>query len=192
MGRRKGSTNVTPEQERTFLQLVSFGMFPSQAARKVGLTQQAISARRKRDKAFAAKVEESEATAEFNLMAHVLKGAPKDWRAAMSLLERRFRSRWAKLDTNLRVGSTSSAAAGAAAASAQTDKLWRDALATVPGFAPGVVATPAGPATAAAAPPAGPPPVAPTANAAPEDDPGRSDGQPPPEPPADPIAGEPT
>lgn len=103
MASRGKTPNLSPEQERTFLQLISFGMFPAQAAKKVGVTPQAISMRRKRDKVFATRVDEAEATLEFSLVAHVMKGAPKDWRAAMGLLERRFPKRWAKLETKLKV-----------------------------------------------------------------------------------------
>ena len=45
MASRRGKPDLTPEQVRTFLQLVQLGMYPAQAARKVGVSPQAMTMR---------------------------------------------------------------------------------------------------------------------------------------------------
>lgn len=87
---------MTPEQERMFLQLVQLGSYQAQAARKVGLSPSAISNRKATKPAFRAAVEAAEAGLEMGLVAHLVKAAPKDWRAALAMLERRFPERWAR------------------------------------------------------------------------------------------------
>jgi hypothetical protein len=86
----------TADQQRVFLQLVSATMYPSVAARHVGVTPQAISNRKRLDEGFLIAFERADATAEFNLVAIVLRAAQKDWRAAMRLLESRWPERWGR------------------------------------------------------------------------------------------------
>jgi hypothetical protein len=93
MASRRGKKNMIPEQERTFLQLVQLGRYPAQAAKKIGFSKSAITMRCQRSPEFAEQFESAEASAEMALVAHVVKAAPKDWRAAMGMLERRFPER---------------------------------------------------------------------------------------------------
>jgi hypothetical protein len=95
---------MTPEQEHTILQLVSVGAYPAEAARNVCLTPHSIYMRRKRDKRFAELLAQAEAKAEISLVLGVLKHAPKDWRAGMAILERRFPDRWARPETRVDKG----------------------------------------------------------------------------------------
>lgn len=96
MASRRGKPNMTAAQEQTFLQLVTLTLYPAEAARHVDLTPQAISMRRKRDKAFDDRVRGAESKAMFALIARVQEGAKRDWRAAMALLERRWPELWAR------------------------------------------------------------------------------------------------
>jgi hypothetical protein len=96
MASRRGKQNLTAEQERTFLQLLQLGSYQAQAARKLGLSPSAISMRKARNPAFRAAVEAAEAGLEMGLVAHLVKAAPKDWRAALAMLERRFPERWSR------------------------------------------------------------------------------------------------
>ena len=116
MASRRGKPDLTPEQVRTFLQLVQLGMYPAQAARKIGVTPHAMMMRRKRKPEFDEAMEAAEASAEMALLAHVVKAAPKDWRAAMGLLERRFPERWARPEIRNEVTNVNVAAADVAAA----------------------------------------------------------------------------
>jgi hypothetical protein len=96
MASRRGKSNMTAEQERTFLQLLQLGLYQAQAARKIGVAKSTITMRKSRFPDFAAAVEAAEAGLEMGLVAHVVKAAPKDWRAALAMLERRFPERWAR------------------------------------------------------------------------------------------------
>lgn len=86
----------TAEHERLFLQLLQACMYPAEAARKLGFTPQAISMRKKRHPEFAQAIAMAEASAEFSLIATMLKASQKDWKAALALAERRFKERWSK------------------------------------------------------------------------------------------------
>lgn len=98
-GKPRGvSKPFTPEQRRTFLQLMSVGMHQSPAACQVGVSPQCISNLKRDDAEFAAEVSRVEATAEFNLLAILARAAPKDPKVAMWLLERRWPERWAKAE----------------------------------------------------------------------------------------------
>ncbi len=97
MASRRGKPNMTPEQERTLLQQVQLGQYPTQAARKVGLAPSAVSMRKARDLVFRAAIEAAEAGLELGLVAKIHKAAADgDWKAALAILERRFPERWAK------------------------------------------------------------------------------------------------
>lgn len=87
---------MTAAQEQTFLQLVTLTLYPAEAARHVDLSPQAISMRRKRDKAFDDRVKGAESKAMFALIARVQEGAKRDWRAALALLERRWPELWSR------------------------------------------------------------------------------------------------
>lgn len=89
-------TPMTEAQEAKILTLVAACMYPAQAARLVGFTPQALSMRKKRDPEFAARLEKAESEAESGLVADIKKAGGADWRAAMALLERRFKERWSK------------------------------------------------------------------------------------------------
>lgn len=90
---------MSPVQEQTFLRLVAMALYPAEAARHVDVTPQAISMRRKRDKAFAERVEAAESKAMFALLARVQEGAKRDWRAALALMERRWPDLWSRPET---------------------------------------------------------------------------------------------
>jgi hypothetical protein len=96
MASRRGKANMTAEQERTFLQLLQLGLYQAQAARRVGVGPPTISMRKPRFPDFVAAVEAAEAGLEMGLVAQLAKAAPKDWRAALAMLERRFPERWAR------------------------------------------------------------------------------------------------
>lgn len=97
MASRRGKPNMTPEQERTLLQMVQLGQYPAQAARKLGLAPSTISMRKSRDPGFRAALEAAEAGLELGLVAEIRKAASAgDWKAAAWLAERRFPERWAK------------------------------------------------------------------------------------------------
>lgn len=96
MASRRGKKNMTPEQERTLLQMVQFGSYPAQAARKLGLSPSAVTMRKSRDAAFREALEAAEAGYEFGLIAGIRKAAEGDWKAAAWLAERRFPERWSK------------------------------------------------------------------------------------------------
>ena len=102
MASRRGKKNMTPEQERTLLQMVLFGLYPAQAARKLGLAPSAVSMRKSRDSAFREALEAAEAGYEFGLIAGIRKaaeGKDGDWKALAWLAERRFPERWSKPET---------------------------------------------------------------------------------------------
>lgn len=88
----------TAEQQRVFMQLVAATLPQSEAAKHVGVSRQAISNRKRRDPQFLTEIERNEAVAQFNLVAIILKAAPKDHRAAQWLLERRWPEYWARAD----------------------------------------------------------------------------------------------
>lgn len=116
MASRRGKKDMTPEQERKFLRLVAEGHTLAAAAKAIGFGKAAISMRRERNKGFAAKLEEAEEQLESTLSGEVIKAAPKDWRAAMAYLERRWPQRWARAEirneiTNVNVAATDIAAA---------------------------------------------------------------------------------
>lgn len=94
MGRRRGKPNMSPEQERVFLQQVTMGAYPSQAALKVGLSPQAISMRKGRDADFAMALQQAEASAEFAAFCEVR--TSKDKRLILELMARRWPERWAR------------------------------------------------------------------------------------------------
>jgi hypothetical protein len=87
---------MTPEQERTFLQQVSMGAYPSQAALKVGVQPSAISMRKKRDPGVRAQAQEAEASAEFGMYAEVRMS--KDPKLILELMAGRWPERWAKAE----------------------------------------------------------------------------------------------
>lgn len=97
----------TAEHERLFLQLLQACMHQSEAARKLGFTPQAISMRKKRDARFAEAVAQAEASAEFGLIATILKASTKDYRAAQFLIERRFKERWSRPEIQQQLNITS-------------------------------------------------------------------------------------
>jgi hypothetical protein len=99
MASRLGKPNMSPAQEQTFLRLVAMALYPAEAARHVDVTPQAISMRRKRDRAFDERVRSAESKAMFALIARVQEGAKRDWRAALALLERRWPELWARPET---------------------------------------------------------------------------------------------
>lgn len=104
-GKPRGrSAAITPEQERTFLQLVSIGAYPSEAAKQIGVSPQAITNRKKNNPVFAEALERSDATAQFNLVAQVVRAAQKDWRAAIAILERRWPELWSKPEVRAQLG----------------------------------------------------------------------------------------
>lgn len=111
----KRGPDVTPAQEEEFLNLVRMGMYPAQAARKVGLAKSTMS-QRKKSKHFAAKMEEAEAAAEAVLVAFVFKAGKTDWRAAMGILERRFPERWARPEIRNEITNVNVSAAEVASA----------------------------------------------------------------------------
>lgn len=97
MASRRGKPNMTPEQERTLLQMVQLGQYPAQAARKLGLSPSTVYMRKQRDKGFRAALEAAEAGLELGLIAEIRKAASAgDWKAAAWLAERRFPERWSK------------------------------------------------------------------------------------------------
>lgn len=88
---------MTPEQERTILQMVQLGQYLAQAARKVGLSPSTVYMRRQRDAGFRVALEAAEAGLELGLIAEIRKAASAgDWKAAAWLAERRFPERWSK------------------------------------------------------------------------------------------------
>lgn len=97
MASRRGKPNMTPEQERTLLQMVQLGQYPAQAARKLGLSPSTVYMRKSRDPGFRAALEAAEAGLELGLIAEIRKAASAgDWKAAAWLAERRFPERWSK------------------------------------------------------------------------------------------------
>lgn len=96
MAKRRRSPDMTPEQERSFLQMLQLGQYQSEAARKLGFSPTTISMRKARRPEFRAAVEAAEAGLELGLVAQLVKAASSDWRAALMMLERRFPERWAK------------------------------------------------------------------------------------------------
>jgi hypothetical protein len=97
MASRRGKPNMTPEQERTLLQMVQLGQYPAQAARKLGLSPSTVYMRKQRDAGFRAALEAAEAGLELGLVAEIRKAASAgDWKAAAWLAERRFPERWSK------------------------------------------------------------------------------------------------
>jgi monomeric isocitrate dehydrogenase len=116
MASRRGKQNLTPEQERKFLRLVSEGMNLSAAAKKIGVGKAAISMRRERNKAFAARLEEAEDELESTLSGKVIKAGRSDWRASAWYLERRWPQRWARPEIRNEVTNVNLAASDIAAA----------------------------------------------------------------------------
>lgn len=122
---------MTPEQEATFLQLVQLGLPQRQAAAKVGFTGNAISNRKRRDKEFRRRFEQADAGAMLSVYAHLLKAAPKDWRAALAILERRWPHVWGKPESKARLKIEG---APSATAVAQSVEVWRVCVAATPGL----------------------------------------------------------
>lgn len=91
---RGAAKKFTPEQQQMFLQLLSLGMYSSIAAKKVGVTPQAISMRKKRDPDFAEACDKAEAGFELSLIAKVARS--NDARIALQMLAVRFSERWAR------------------------------------------------------------------------------------------------
>lgn len=96
MASRRGKPNMTPEQERTLLQMVALGHYPAQAARKLGLVPSTVYMRKQRNPAFRDALEAAESGYELAMVAIVTKAAQVDHRAACWILERRFPERWAR------------------------------------------------------------------------------------------------
>lgn len=101
MGRRN-NLKLTPEVEQQFLWFVQMGQYPAQAARAVGVTPQAISMRRKRDRDFAARVDQAVAKFQMGCLARINRAAERgEWKAAFALLERRFPEEWGRAELRL-------------------------------------------------------------------------------------------
>lgn len=97
MAKRRRAPDMTPEQERTFLQLLQFGLSQASAARKLGFSPTAISMRKKRRPEFRMAIEAAEAGHELGCVANVQKAAARgEWKPAAWLLERKYPERWAK------------------------------------------------------------------------------------------------
>ena len=93
------------------MQLVSLGVPASVAAKRLGFTSQAVSMRRKRNKVFNTAMEQAEAGAQIGLISCVMKAAPKDYRAAMGMLERRWPELYARPEIRAELNVTSISAA---------------------------------------------------------------------------------
>jgi hypothetical protein len=89
---------MTPEQEAEILQMVSVGMYPSQAAAHIGYSSQALSKKRDREVEFREAIEQAESKVEFILLTYVLRAAQTDYRAALAILSRRFPERWGSVE----------------------------------------------------------------------------------------------
>lgn len=150
MSSRGGTPDMTPEQESMYLQIVKMGMWPSQAARKVGLTPQAISNRKRRDPAFRERCAEADTSAELALLACVVNAAKKDWRAALAIMERRWKSRWGKPESQSRI-KIDAPTGSATAANLQQIELLKQVIAQTPGLAPGLVVATQAPVSASPA-----------------------------------------
>lgn len=109
MAKKRGANKrFTPEQQQMFLQLLSLGMYQSVAAKKVGVSPQAIPMKKKRDPDFAEACDRAEAGFELSLIAKVVKS--NDARIALQMLGVRFPERWARpeIRNELNVTSVSS------------------------------------------------------------------------------------
>ncbi len=99
---RPNNLKLTPEVEQQFLWFVQMGQYPAQAARAVGVTPQAISMRRKRDRAFGARVDQAIAKFQMGCLARINQAAERgEWKAAFLLLERRFPEEWGRAELRL-------------------------------------------------------------------------------------------
>lgn len=94
MASRRGKANMTPEQERTLLQLVAAGMPQSNAAECVDLTPQAVSKRKARNSGFLEAINKARSKGMFAHLAKILKD--KDWRSSAWYLERQFPEEFAR------------------------------------------------------------------------------------------------
>lgn len=121
MASRKGKPNITPAQEREYLELVSVGMYPEQAALKIGFTGQAFT-NKKRKKEFKAEFSKAEALAEFRLFSRVLKDA--DARTLLEVMARRWPQRWARPEIRAEMN--------VSVAPANTVELWKLAAQSLP------------------------------------------------------------
>jgi len=101
---RKGVNLITPEQEQMFLQLVSLGMYPSEAAKKIGVTPQAISMRKKRSPDFRMAIDRAEASFELGCLAVIVKS--QDPKVKLELIARRFPERWARAEIRANLNTT--------------------------------------------------------------------------------------
>lgn len=88
---------MTPEQERTFLQMLQLGLSQASAARKLGFATTTISMRKARRPEFRAAIEAADAGHELGCVATLHKAAARgEYKAAAWLLERKYPERWAK------------------------------------------------------------------------------------------------
>ena len=94
-------SKFTPERRKRILELVREGISQSAAARATGINEATVRGWRRKAEAggpesrpyvaFIRKLDEARAQNESFLLGMVKAAAPKDWRAAAFLLERRFR-----------------------------------------------------------------------------------------------------
>lgn len=102
MADSSGTPDLTPDDLENFLDRLAVGDRQSHAAAAIGVKKQAISNRKRRDPAFALKVECAEGRFERSLL-DILKDAANkgNWQAAAWRLERQFPERWAKPEVQL-------------------------------------------------------------------------------------------
>jgi hypothetical protein len=122
---------MTAENVCALLKLVEQGNRPERAAAALGLSPAAMRKHKARHPEFVTDLARAAAVAESSLVAIIQRAARKgDLSSARWLLERRFRARWGREEPAVRV------TAIATSQSTADEKLWRAAIATVPGFTP--------------------------------------------------------
>ncbi len=95
---------LTPDRQRKILELIEEGNYLKVAAAAVGVSASAVFRWINKGKAgegepynsFYEKITLANAKAEVNLLKMVTAAAPNDWKAAITVLERRFFRNWAK------------------------------------------------------------------------------------------------
>lgn len=89
-------SRMTPKNVAAILDGIAGGLPIDVAARAAGVAPSTVRSHRERHRDFATALDAAIATAKTSMLAHVREAAPKDWKAAAWILERRFPEEFAR------------------------------------------------------------------------------------------------
>lgn len=98
-------SRMTPKAVAAILEGVAGCLPIDVAARAAGVAPSTVRSHRERHREFATALDAALATAKSSMLAHVRKAAPKDWKAAAWLLERRFPEEFARPEIRATIAS---------------------------------------------------------------------------------------